>query len=77
VRIIHRSDLPHIPREKVKIISVRPWSFHNRMVALVDQDNISIMDRERYVEVGVSGVNALNGKTVRRLKPIIIGLLMI
>jgi len=47
------------------------------MIALVNQNHISIMYWQRHVELGIASINALNGKTVRRLKPIIIGLLMI
>ena len=68
VRIIHRSDLPYIAGQKVKIIGVCAWSFHHRMVALVNQDNIAIMYRQCHVELGIPSVNALNGKTVRRLE---------
>ena len=42
------------------------------MVALVNQDNISILQRQGHVELGIPSVNALNGKAVFRLESIVI-----
>ena len=43
----------------------------------MNQDHVSVLHRNRHVEVGVPGINTLNGKTIFGEKTVIIGFLVV
>jgi hypothetical protein len=47
------------------------------MIAFMNQDHVSVLHRNRHVEVGVPSINTLDGKTIFGEETIIIGFLVI
>jgi hypothetical protein len=71
IGVVNRLNLSDVPGQVIKVVGIRAG-----VVAFTNQDHVSVLHRNRYVEVGIPRVNALNGKTVFGQETIIIGLLV-
>ena len=77
MRIVHGRNLAHVPGQEIEVVGIRAGRLYDRMVALMDQNDVPVLHRNGHVEIGVPGVDALNGKTIFGQETIIIGFFVI
>jgi hypothetical protein len=62
VWVIDRVNFSDIAGQEIQVISIGPWCLDHRMITLVDQNQVSVMQRYRDIKFGVPGINSLNSK---------------
>src|ERR1700751_5855836 len=77
LRVVDRGDLPDIPSQKIKIIGIGSRRFHYRMISLVDQYQIAMLDGNGHIQIRISGIDPLNSKTVLRPEPVVISFFVV
>src|SRR6478736_6191402 len=74
-RVVLEMPFPLRARHHVEVVRVVPVRHDDRMVAARHQHDVVIFDRERFVDRAVVGIDALKRESLRRLQPVIVGLL--
>ena len=65
-RVVELDDRLRVAGQEVEVVGVRAGRRRHRVIALVDEHEVAIGGRDRDVEVGVAGVQPLDGEPVDR-----------